>query len=165
MADFSMTIILGEHGSMEASVQADGQHLRMLISYLSDALGDLTEAVMVLLRSLELEKRICSWQDEPGEYRWIIHRAGKNVRVQILRFDQNFSRLPDERGECVFDTNCTLMRLATQTKGQLQTNSGKKVTSPAGAIRFRWQPFANLRHRFNKISIPQGTCNVRSVGT
>jgi hypothetical protein len=46
-------------------------------------------------------------------------REGKSARTQILRFEDTFSDQPDERGQCVFETSCTLMRLATQVKGQL----------------------------------------------
>ena len=91
----------------------------MYVSYRSDAFGVLLDAVLVLLRTQQMDSICCSWQEEPGEYRWLLHREGERVRVQILHVDDTFSRLPNERGRCCFETTCTLVRLATQIKGQL----------------------------------------------
>lgn len=91
-------------------------------SYLSDALGDLLQAVGRLLEGAA-EAR-CSWEEEPGEYRWIFLRAGNDVTLKILAFDDMWgwpaeeggvavpSPEPDERGELQFSTTQPLAVLA-----------------------------------------------------
>src|SRR5438067_831851 len=37
----------------------------------------------------------CSWQTEPGEYRWLLTRAADRLEVTILRFGETFSRQRD----------------------------------------------------------------------
>ena len=56
--------------------------VRITASYLGDALGELLEAVGVLLEGAEQAR--CSWAEEPGEYRWIFDRAGSDVRLRVL---------------------------------------------------------------------------------
>lgn len=119
MTGFSLHLTLHEHGWTQASITAEGDPLNVSVSYLSDALSDLAESVLTLFRSPRRDQVTCCWQDEPEEHRWILHRVGEEVRVEIVRFDHSFSRLPDEQGQCVFETHCTLMRLATQVTGQL----------------------------------------------
>jgi hypothetical protein len=113
-------LTLTGHGTLEATIVSDNQPLTVTVSYLSDAITDLAHAALALIRSPVLDSVHFSWQDEPGEYRWIVHREGAEVRIAILRFDDCFSRLPDERGRCVFKAHCTPMRFAKQVKGQLQ---------------------------------------------
>ncbi|MES2464484.1 MAG: hypothetical protein V4671_28315 [Armatimonadota bacterium] len=91
----------------------------MLVSYLSDAPADLGRATLTLLR-YPLKEVTCSWQDEPGEWRWIMHRAENCVRIEVLSFDETFSSLSDEHGEQVFMAECSLLRLATEVQGQLR---------------------------------------------
>jgi hypothetical protein len=80
-------------GWAEARIADDTSHLVLTASYLSDALGDLLEAIGLLLEGVS-EAR-CSWEEEPGEYRWIFVRTGDNaVQLNIL----------DQRGVLVFST-------------------------------------------------------------
>lgn len=87
-------------------------------SPLSDPLRDLVRATVSLLRGAE-QARV-SWQDEPGEWRWLLSREADRLSIRILRFRQTFSREPDERGVPVFETACRLADFAGQVKSQLQ---------------------------------------------
>jgi hypothetical protein len=80
-------------------------------SYLEDALGALLEATGLLLEGAEQAR--CSWEEEPGEYRWIFERAGSNVRLRVLVFADIYSHEPDDRGMVVFETTSPLREVAT----------------------------------------------------
>ena len=82
---------------------ADGQASATLgASYLTDALGDLLEAVLRLFADYDSAR--CSWQQEPGEFRWIFDRDGQEVRVRILKFPDAMATAPDGEGSLVFET-------------------------------------------------------------
>lgn len=97
---FSFT--LQGSGWAEGAVGDDERHARMTVSYLTDALGDLLEAVWRSGNG-EAEAR-CSWEDEPGEYRWILTRAGEDVHVRILEFADRYPSRPDDAGMLLFET-------------------------------------------------------------
>jgi|SRR4051812_21334126 len=89
-------------------------HSRVLSSMALDALA---EAVINLLSGLD--RGICAWEEEPGQYRWVLVREGEQVQITILWFRDSFSTLPDERGEVVFSALCPLRRFAVQVKNVL----------------------------------------------
>jgi hypothetical protein len=110
-------------GWAEARIADDASHAILTASYLSDALGDLLEAVGRLLEGAS-EAR-CSWEEEPGEYRWIFTRTDdSDAQLNILAFDDMYSRpatlpgvaqphpQPDERGELRFSTTQPISVLA-----------------------------------------------------
>jgi cytochrome c len=41
------------------------------------------------------------------------------VDLQIVRFDDGSSKLDDEKGKKLFEARCSVLRLATQVKGQM----------------------------------------------
>ena len=84
--------------------------VRITASYLGDALGELLEAVGVLLEGAEQAR--CSWAEEPGEYRWIFDRAGSDVRLRVLALPDDDPRKPDDRGQVVFDSTAPLREIA-----------------------------------------------------
>jgi len=89
-------------GWAEARIADDDSWAILTASYLSDALGDLLEAIGVLLEGAP-EAR-CSWEEEPGEYRWIFRRSGHDVHLTVLAFPDQLARQPDEQGRLVFRT-------------------------------------------------------------
>jgi hypothetical protein len=97
-------------GWAEARIADGTSSATITASYLGDALCDLLEAVGVLLEGAE-EAR-CSWEEEPGEYRWIFERTGSDVGVRVLALSDNFPREPDERGVVVFETRTPLREVA-----------------------------------------------------
>ncbi len=89
-------------GWSRARIADEHAWVELTASYLSDALGDLLEAVGWILEGAA-EAR-CSWQEEPGEYRWIFTREGSDVRLRILAFADQMVMQPDDEGQLVFET-------------------------------------------------------------
>jgi hypothetical protein len=79
-------------------------------SYLSDALGDLIRAVRALLEGAEDAR--ASWEEEPGEYRWVFQRSGSEVRMRLLAFPDVYDDGPDEDGQALLDVTCLVTDLA-----------------------------------------------------
>lgn len=71
-------------GWAEARVAEGSNWIRLPASYLSDALGE------VLLAIAELqdgeESSVASWEEEPGEYRWVFSRNDEDVSLQVLAY-------------------------------------------------------------------------------
>lgn len=97
-------------GWSTASISDGHATATLTASYLEDALGDLLEAVGVLLEG-STDAR-CSWEEEPGEYRWIFSRRGGDVRLQVLGFEDLYSMKPDAAGYTIFETTQPLRGLA-----------------------------------------------------
>ena len=97
-------------GWAEARVADGASSATITASYLEDALGELLETIAYLLEGAE--KARCSWQEEPGEYRWIFERADAEVRLRVLEFSDNYSPDPDDRGTVVFETRAPLRGVA-----------------------------------------------------
>jgi hypothetical protein len=108
-----------QHGSLEATVDAGGSSLDMVASYLSNAPADLTWELRALLEGAE--RVTCRWQEEPGEYRWVMERQGDHLRVRILWFKETFSRQGDEEGETLLEGGCDLLRFATEWRDELRS--------------------------------------------
>ncbi len=86
------------------------------ISYLSDALGDLTRAV-ITAATMPIGSCVQSlFADEPGEHRMVIVREADDMIVRIEQSDGYRS----SEGMTVFSARCSYLRLATQVAGQLQ---------------------------------------------
>jgi hypothetical protein len=79
-----------------------------------DPLNQLTEGVLLLLKGRQRE--VVRWQDEPGEYRWILEQDGDEVHVTIRSFRDSFSLRRDEDGHLLFTTTCRLTTLAGQVR-------------------------------------------------
>lgn len=98
-------------GWAACTIKVDGCECTATASYLSDALGALLAAVNQVL-SGEVESR-CSFDEEPGEYRWIFsrHEDGR-LSIRILLFDDLWSELPDAQGRTVLFAQCHLREFA-----------------------------------------------------
>lgn len=118
--DFTLRFEWFGHGSVQVLVRAGDCEVLLWPSFLSPALPDLARATIALLRS-PVQKRITfSWQDEPGEWRWVLLREDEAlVQVRILEFSENFSPLPDEQGIVLCEVHCSLQRFATQVHAVL----------------------------------------------
>lgn len=93
-------------GWSECYVQDDsGNECTVSASYLSDALGNLVLAALVI--GSQFSKASFSFDEEPGEYRWIIERTDANlVRINNLSFEELWGGKPDEAGELLFTSEC-----------------------------------------------------------
>jgi hypothetical protein len=78
-------------------------------SYLSDALGDVIRAVRALLEGGENAR--ASWEEEPGEYRWVFQRRASEVQIRLLAFPDVYDKAPDREGEALLDATCSLIDL------------------------------------------------------
>jgi hypothetical protein len=99
-------------GSGWAEATTSDGHTEVVItaSYLTDALGDLLHAVWRVVEG-DAEAR-CSWEDEPGEARWILIREEQSAWLRILQFSDAYPSPPDESGVVVFETRSDLKTLA-----------------------------------------------------
>jgi hypothetical protein len=79
------------HGSQEVELPA---------SYLSDALGEVPLAIAELQEGENAA--VASWEQEPGEYRWLFRRTDDEISLQVLAFSDSYPRLPDSEGSPVF---------------------------------------------------------------
>jgi hypothetical protein len=136
IAAVEFTYRLTGTGWAEARIADGSSSATMTASYLEDALGVLLEAVGVLLEGAD-EAR-CSWQEEPGEYRWVFERAGTDVRLRVLAFRDVYSREPDDEGVVVFETRQALTEMAA-----VIADGGQAVLDELGEDEYlrRWVDF------------------------
>jgi hypothetical protein len=80
-------------------------------SYISDALGNLLGVVLALLDGAD-EAR-CAWDEEPGEYRWLLRRSGTDVAITVIGFPELWSEQPDSEGTVLFSAAAPLSLFAT----------------------------------------------------
>jgi hypothetical protein len=113
---FDFELRLAHTGCIEARLSSPEQEVFVSATPLSDAPADLTRAILLLLEGSP-EAR-CSWQEEPGEYRWLFTRQGGVVRLTVLDFPDAFSRQDDLRGECLFMGECELQWFASRLQQQ-----------------------------------------------
>jgi hypothetical protein len=116
---FTFSYDLDTAGWSTATV-SDGAHtVTLTASYLSDALGDLTRAVIALLQGAE--GATLAWQEEPGVIEWRFERQGDDVVVCLTRFADNTSyrRSQARPGEPTFNVSCPLTRLGGEVLDEL----------------------------------------------
>jgi hypothetical protein len=102
--DYKLT---GGTGWAVCEVATDSQTLTIQnISYLTDALGELSQAILDVLGGEDVTK--ASFAIEPGEYRWIFNGHENRISIQILEFPDFFDYLEDESGKIVFA--CEIMK-------------------------------------------------------
>ena len=101
-----------------------GQTVRdVSASYLSDALGDLLGA-LVQLTEADGEARV-SWEEEPGEFRWILTRTGDDLAIRLLWFDDLYPPQPDEQGLVGIDDTCAFTAFVQAVAGAARAVLGE----------------------------------------
>jgi hypothetical protein len=120
-------------GWAEAWVADGAVAATITASYLEDALGELLEAIGLLLEGADQAR--CSWEEEPGEYRWIFERAGADVRLRVIAFADIYSREPDGSGTVVFETAAPLRDVASAI-----ADGAQKLLDEYGEVEYlrRW---------------------------
>jgi hypothetical protein len=101
-------------GTAKVMLGQGEKSITIFASYLSNALGDLLDAINALLAGNP--RAVCAMQDEPGEWRWVLERSSDQLRIQILRFDKNFSDKPDDAGTPLLDITCPLLQFVRRIK-------------------------------------------------
>jgi hypothetical protein len=89
----------GWHGWATATLSDGDNSIEVTASYLTDALGDLSRAVIALLRGASNARVV--WAEEPGEYHWVFDRLDDRVALRVLWFLNRASTVSDERGTTV----------------------------------------------------------------
>jgi hypothetical protein len=101
-------------GWAECRVADVDKSVTVTASYLSDALASLADSVLAMLNGAK-EAR-ASFDEEPGEYRWVFNRRGdasdSPISLCILEFQDLWSNKPDEEGQLIFETLCPITELA-----------------------------------------------------
>ncbi len=106
-SDFRLEYRLVGTGWIECDVRCNGQSVTISASYLSDALGQLAAAAL-LLRLGAPSARV-SFEEEPGEYRWAFDypskptREGWKLRVRIWDFDDYKPWRSESENPPIFD--------------------------------------------------------------
>ncbi len=83
-------------GWVAGHVQVGDVNAEFSASYLSNALGGLVGATVKLLQGAASER--VSFDEEPGEYRWVLARDQQQLHLQLLWFDELWGGLPDDKG-------------------------------------------------------------------
>jgi hypothetical protein len=92
-------------GWAECTVRVGSTSQELTASYLSDALGNLILAAAAMLAGMHAVAM--SFDEEPGEYRWVIERAnGTDVSLQVLEFGELWGNKPNSEGELLIQTTC-----------------------------------------------------------
>jgi hypothetical protein len=129
-------------GWADATIADSESSARLTASYLGDALGDLLLAVWLLLEGATRAQ--CSWEEEPGEYRWLFERHGPDVHLEVVAGMRIFG--VQERGDILFETTQPLLVVA-----EAFTSAAERILSQYGeeGYRARWVqhdfPTATLR--------------------
>ncbi len=116
---FRFSYRIKSRGNAEAIVAANGQEQDISPTFITDPLRDLAQELIVLLKNPSAERVSCEWVYEPGQYRWVITRKGPSVLIRILLVGFASSHREDDALEVIFQAQCSLLRLATQVKGQM----------------------------------------------
>jgi hypothetical protein len=72
-------------GWCEARLQIGEEWAGLTASYLGDALGDLVRGTLAIARSGNDDAAVLvHWEEEPGEFRWVLTPRGDYLDVQVL---------------------------------------------------------------------------------
>lgn len=98
-------------GWADCSVIVNGKEAVLTASYLEDALGNLSEAILRIAEGEKLAYAI--FAEEPGEYRWRFTRNNeKDISAEILWFDDwKGLRQSDDKGEIILSFDCSTLVL------------------------------------------------------
>src|SRR5262245_16865611 len=87
--------------SAKAQIVDGEQVLDMFPTYVGgDPITVLASAVIELMRASYHGYPIIvrrSWENEPGEWRWVFEREQSTLKIRVLWFDQSFSKQDDEQ--------------------------------------------------------------------
>ncbi len=107
---FSINYKLTGAGWSECTVTAGDKTAHVTASYLSDALESLAGAVLAIGRGINLAR--ASFDEEPGEYRWVFERVDdQDVRLRIFEFSELWSKKEDEDGILILDVQIPVLVL------------------------------------------------------
>jgi hypothetical protein len=98
-------------GWADCFVHANGATYELSASYLSDALGNLVLAAAGLLSGLHSAS--ASFDEEPGEFRWVLeHAGGVGLVVRVVEFQELWGDRPLSEGKQLFRYECNPLEFA-----------------------------------------------------
>ena len=116
---FELEYRLTGTGWASCRVAINEKSTKVTASYLSDGLGELADAIRHISAGGETAK--CSFDEEPGEYRWIFNKLiNQRIRIVLLFFDELWGGKPDTEGQLLVDELCDLRELDIATKIMLE---------------------------------------------
>ena len=86
MGEVALEFRLTGDGWSESTFRVGDDGVELVAGYLSDALGDLVRAALLIARGPTLADVI--WDSEPYQYRWHFERDGDAVDVRVAGDDQ-----------------------------------------------------------------------------
>lgn len=111
---------LKEDGWASVRIADAAQHLDFTCSYISDPLGSMATAAAMLLAGSREES--FSFQDEPGEYRFVLTRGEADLlSIRVLWFDQSFSGRRNRFGKQIFHCEWAVLDFVGQVFVRLHT--------------------------------------------
>lgn len=116
MIDISLKLI--GKGWLEANLDNGEKSYNITASSLSDGIKDFIIAIALLLEGNIMSQ--CSWQEEPGQYRWVFETNHSTVNIRILLFEQAFSKQENNKGQEVFLGEDSLLRLGRMVARSIQ---------------------------------------------
>jgi hypothetical protein len=110
---------LHEAGWADCTVEIGDHRITVSASYLSDALDDLSAAVVALLRGEP--SAAATFTEEPGEFTWQFERQDQGqLRVRIFWSLPRWEEQPHDPSVPIFEATCRLETFAGQLLAQLQ---------------------------------------------
>ena len=110
---------LHDAGWADCTLEIDEERVTVSASYLSDALEELSAAVVALLRGEP--SAIASFAEEPGEFRWQFDRAdGDQLRVRIYWSEVRWNDRLHDPSAPIIDGLCRMRTFAGQVVAELQ---------------------------------------------
>lgn len=142
-------------GWSEALLEDGQRTVSLNASYLSDALGELARGALAVL-SGSGEVRF-SFDEEPGEYRWVLKKNGaEGYALTIYEFTELWGNKADERAKVVFEHLCSRVEFARMVLKALEEVRHEHGEAGYKALwvehEFPAEELAELHHRLKEKS-------------
>tara|TARA_R110002073_G_scaffold336260_2_gene531480 strand:- start:28131 stop:28634 length:504 start_codon:yes stop_codon:yes gene_type:complete len=104
---FNLNYKLTGQGWATCEIELGDQRATVTASYLSDALGQLVTATLLLRQGAHISS--ASFDEEPGEYRWVFDcykspsDETSGIRVRIYEFEELWAHKPASEGAKILD--------------------------------------------------------------
>ena len=86
-------------------------------SYLCDCLAGLAAAAVEMAEGATSSR--FSFDEEPGEYRWIVERDGDRLRLRIIEFEELWGNQDDAAGKVLIDSRCSVIEFSVAVRDTL----------------------------------------------
>jgi hypothetical protein len=144
----TLSYVLHEAGWATATIEHDGQHREMRVSYLSDAVWRMLDAAIGLANGGR-EVRF-GFTDEPGEHECVVTRTGSDVvRIRVFWY-KDWTPPGTNSGEEVFACDCSVTqfceRVFTCCKRLLEEHGEDGYKERWTAHEFPTETFERLSH-------------------